>query len=64
MVEMRSVMGGCSFFTSRGSCGVRLPNYRVHQVKVLPPRSGVCLTSLIILISIQLFEEVVNRWNS
>lgn len=57
-------MGGCSFFTSRGSCGVRVPNYGVHQVRALPRRSVVCLTSLMILISIQLFEEVVNRWNS
>ena len=26
VVEMRSVIGGCSFFTSRGSYGVRVPN--------------------------------------
>ena len=27
VVDIRSVMGGCSFLTNRGSCGVRVPNY-------------------------------------
>ena len=27
VVEIKSVIGGCNFFTRRCSCGARIPNY-------------------------------------
>lgn len=64
VVDMRSVIGGWSFLTSRGSYGVNVPNSMVCQRMRCTPLHKNMLTSFIIFMSIQLFEDVVMRWKS
>lgn len=59
VVEMSSVIGGCNFLTSLGSYGERDPNY--YAVKHWTGYPENPPTSLMILISIQLLVEFVNR---
>lgn len=60
---MRSLIGFWSFWTRRGSCGVKAPNYESLR-NGEPQAKPYERTSLITLISSQLLEEVVSRWNS
>jgi len=63
VVEMRSVIGGWSFLTKRGSKGRELRTDRKHEI---PGRDyeehWTCQFDY--LESIQLFEDVVNKWNN